>query len=143
MDGGAVVARRYLYCRMQAAGRGTADEERQIQPLALHFCRHRAHFVEARCDQAGEADDIDLFAARRIDDLGNRSHDAEVDHLVIITLQHHADDVLADVVHVALDSRHQDFPGLGLHSSVIFLFHVGNKNGNSFFHYPRALDHLW
>ena len=37
-----------------------------------------------------------------------RHHDAEIDHLVIVALEHDADDVLADVVHVALDGRHHD-----------------------------------
>ena len=45
---------------------------------------------------------------RGLEDLRRRHHDAEVDHLVVVALQHDADDVLADVVHVALDRRHHD-----------------------------------
>ena len=44
-------------------------------------------------------------------DLGGRHHDAEVDDLVIVAGEDHADDVLADVVDVALDGRHQDLAG--------------------------------
>ena len=47
-------------------------------------------------------------AARGLQDLRRRHHDAEIDHLVIVALEHDADDVLADVVHVALDRRHHD-----------------------------------
>jgi hypothetical protein len=39
--------------------------------------------------------------------LVRRHHDAEIDDLVIVALEHDADDVLADVVDVALDRRHQ------------------------------------
>ncbi len=46
--------------------------------------------------------------ARGLEDLRRRHHDAEVDDLVIVALEHDADDVLADVVHVALHGRHQD-----------------------------------
>ena len=55
-----------------------------------------------------KADDVGLLGARRFEDLGRRHHHAEVDHLVIVALEHDADDVLADVVHVALDRRHHD-----------------------------------
>ena len=37
-----------------------------------------------------------------------RHHDAEIDHVVIVALKHDADDVLADVVDVALDGREHD-----------------------------------
>ena len=37
-----------------------------------------------------------------------RHHHAEVDDLEVVALEHDADDVLADVVHVALDGGQQD-----------------------------------
>ena len=43
-----------------------------------------------------------------VEDLLRRHHDAEIDDLVVVALQHHADDVLADVVDVALDRGHHD-----------------------------------
>ena len=48
------------------------------------------------------------LGARRFQDFRRRHHDAEIDDLVIVALEHDADDVLADVVHVALDGRHHD-----------------------------------
>ena len=47
-------------------------------------------------------------AMRGLQDLRRRHHHAEIDHLVIVALEHDADDVLADVVHVALHGRHHD-----------------------------------
>ena len=55
--------------------------------------------------------DVDLLPARRLQDLLGRHHDAEIDDLVIVAGEHDADDVLADIVHVALHGRHQDLAG--------------------------------
>ena len=104
----APVVRMDLYRRMDAARGRAADQQRQLEALALHLGRDMAHLVERRRDQAGEADDVRLLAARRLQDFRRRHHDAEIDHLVVVALQHDADDVLADVVHVAFDGRHHD-----------------------------------
>ena len=45
---------------------------------------------------------------RGVEDLVARHHHAEVDDLVAVAAEHHADDVLADVVDVALDGGHHD-----------------------------------
>ena len=52
-------------------------------------------------------------SSRVVENFGRRNHDAKIDDLVIVAGQDHADDVLADVMHVALDRRHQDFAGAG------------------------------
>ena len=78
------------------------------KPCALHFRRHVAHFIERRRDQSGQADDIRPLRSRGFQDLCRRHHHAEIDHLVVVALEHNADDVLADVVHVALYGRHHD-----------------------------------
>ena len=44
--------------------------------------------------------------ARGIENLLRRRHHAQIDHLIAVALQDHADDVLADIVHVALDGGH-------------------------------------
>ena len=61
-------------------------------------------------DQAGKPDHVDL-PLRRFQDLLGRHHDAEIDDLVVVAGEHDADDVLADIVHVALDGRHQHLAG--------------------------------
>ena len=43
-----------------------------------------------------------------LQDFFRRHHHAEIDHIVIVALEHDADDVLADVVHVALDGGEHD-----------------------------------
>ncbi|KAG5728913.1 hypothetical protein E4T56_gene8936, partial [Termitomyces sp. T112] len=103
-----------------------ADEQRDRHPRALHFLGPGHHFVERRRDQAGQADDIDLFLLRRLDDPAPRHHHAQVDHLIAVALQDHAHDVLADVVNVALDGGHDD-PALGL--GAFFLGRLDKGDG--------------
>ena len=83
------------------------------------------HLVERRRDQPGEPDHVDPLALGRLENRRGRHHHAEVDHLVVVAAEHDADDVLADVVHVALDGREQDLAlraaaavSLGLHERL-------------------------
>ncbi|BAV52712.1 Uncharacterized protein MLTONO_p0242 (plasmid) [Mesorhizobium loti] len=103
------IARVDLHRRMHATGRRAADQQWNVEALALHLGRHVHHLVERRRDKAGQADDIDLSLARRLQGLGRRHHDAEIHDLVIVAGENDADDVLADVVDIALHRCHQDF----------------------------------
>jgi hypothetical protein len=78
------------------------------EALALHLAGDVDHLVERGRDEAGEADDVDLVSRACCEDLLGRDHDAEVDDLVVVAAQDDADDVLADVVDVALDGGHED-----------------------------------
>ena len=105
------------------------------------------HLVEGRGDEAGEADDVGAFFAGGGQDFFARDHDAEVDDLVVVTGEHDADDVLADVVHVALDRGHDDFAlgfgdAAGRDEGGFFGLHVGLEVGDGFFHYAGAFDDL-
>ncbi len=51
-----------------------------------------------------------LLGLRALEDFFARDHDAQVDDLVVVAGEDDADDVLADVVHVALDGGEHDFP---------------------------------
>ena len=77
-----------------------------VEALPLHLAGDVHHFVEARRDQAAEADHVDPFLDGRFQNLFAGDHHAQVDHLVVVAAEHDADDVLADVVDVALDGRH-------------------------------------
>ena len=94
---------------MLRARRGAADEQRQADVPALHFLRDEDHLVERRRDQAAQADDVRVLVDRRLQDAIAGHHHAQIDHLVAVAAQHDADDVLADVVDVALDGREHDF----------------------------------
>ena len=104
-----------------------------------------AHLVERRRDQAGEADDVDLPLPRRLEDLRRRHHHAEVDDLVVVALEDDADDVLADVVDVALDGGEQDAAGdvlLAGAEEALLLLHERHQVGDRLLHDAGRLDHL-
>jgi hypothetical protein len=68
-----------------------------------------------------------------------RSDDVEV-----VALEHHAHDVLADVVHVALDCRHHDLAlGLGRGAQALLLFlDVRDEVRDRLLHHARGFHHL-
>ena len=51
---------------------------------------------------------VGLLVHRRLQNAVCRHHDAEVDDVVAVAAEHDTDDVLADVVDVALDGREHD-----------------------------------
>ena len=71
-------------------------------------------------------------------------HHAQVDDLEVVALEHDADDVLADVVNVALDRRHHDRPlGLARYTRRGLLrLDEGDKMRDRLLHHARALDDL-
>ena len=108
MDRRAGCTRGDLHRRVLAARRRAADEQRRPEPAPLHLLRHEHHFVERRRDQAAQPDEVGLLVDRGLQDPVGGHHHAEIDHLVAVAAEHDADDVLADVVDIALDRRHDD-----------------------------------
>ena len=103
--------------RMHAAGRGAADQQRNVEALALHLgWRHGTISSSDGVIRPDRPMMLRLVLARRIENFLRRRHHAQIDHFIAVALQHHADDVLADVVHIALHRRHDDAAGrfLGL-----------------------------
>ena len=102
-----------------------------------------AHLLQRRGDQAAEADDVNVLAAGRLQNLVRRGHDAQVDDLVVVAAQDDADDVLADVVNVTLDRGQQDAPGRAAVAALgLFRLDVGHEVGHGLLHDAGALDHL-
>ncbi len=81
----------------------------------------------------------------RLENLCRRHHDAEIDHLVVVALEHDADDVLADVVHVALNGRHHDLSGRGHRletGDLLLRLEVGLQVSHRLLHHARRLHDL-
>ena len=133
---------------VRTRGRRAADQQRQGEALTLHFARHVGHFLERRRDQPGQADDVHLLFARHIQHLLARHHHAHVDHFVVVTLQHHGDNVLADIVHIALDRSDDDLAlGLGGFARLarharFFLLNKRNQMCHRLLHHARGFHHL-
>ncbi len=134
---------------MDAARRRAADHQRQVEALAFHLGGDMAHFIKRRRDQAGQADDVGLLGLGDFENLRRRHHDAEIDDFVIVALEHDADDVLADVMDVALDGGHHDlaviraFGGAAGGEAFGLLFvHERHQVGNRLLHDARGFHHL-
>ena len=110
----------------------------------LEFRGYVHHFIEARRDQAAEADDVNLMLLGRFHDFCRGDHHAHVDHLIAVAAEDDADDVLADVVDVPLHRRHQHAAAarLGLPRGGLFLLHVGEEVGHGPLHHASAFYHL-
>ena len=137
------IARRDLHGRVQLRRRRAADQQRHGEAAALHLARHVHHLVERRRDEAGEADDVDLLGDGGVEDLVGGNHDAEVDDLVVVAAENDADDVLADVVNVALHRRHQHLAALREVAGFRLLrLHERQQVGDRLLHHARAFHDL-
>ena len=69
-------------------------------------------------------------------------HHAEVDDLVVVALEDDADDVLADVVDVALDGGHDDAARGPRRAGLLLGLDERHEMGDRLLHDPGALDDL-
>ncbi len=130
-----------LHRGMGAGGGGTADEQGDGEALALHLLGHVDHLVQGGGDEARQPDDVHVAGLCLLQDFGRGDHHAEVDDLEVVALQHHPDDVLADVVHIALHRGEQDAPG-GAGPLGLLRLDEGDEVGHGLFHHPGGFDHL-
>src|SRR5215213_3438017 len=136
-----LVAWCYLDGRVRLGGGRPTDQERHVEALALHLLRVVDHLVQGRRNQAGEPDDIDAFLPGHFQYPGRWHHDAQVYDFEVVALQHDPDDVLADVVYVALDGRHHH-RAVGPADPVFLLLDKRYEVGDGLLHHAGALYHL-
>ncbi len=147
MDDWLAVVRRDFDGGVTAACGCSADEQRQLETLALHLARHVHHLIERRRDQAAEANHIYLVRLGAFENLFAGDHHPHVDHLVVVAGEDDADDVLADVVNITLHGCEQDF-SLGLHHFAsrshrgLLGFHEWRQVRHGLLHHAGRLDHL-
>ena len=96
-----------------------------------------AHDERRLHQQPAHADGVGLVLLDRADHLVDADLDPEVDHLVPVVGQDDVDEVLADVVHVALD-RGQHHGAL---APLVRLLHVGLQEGDRGLHGLGRLQH--
>ena len=118
------------------------NHDRNIEVCPLHLTCHRHHLLEARRDETTESDDVSLQFDGLFHYLMCRHHDTEVDDIVIVAAHYHADDVLSDVVHVALD-RSKEHPSSLRCASLLLRHDGGLQQCYGTFHCARRLHHLW
>ena len=126
--------------RVLPRGRRAADEQREREPAPLHLLRDVDHLVEGRRDEAREADDVAVLLERGVEDRVRRDHDAQVEHLVPVAAEDDSDDVLADVVDVALHRREHDAGGR--RALLLLRLHERLEVGDGALHGAGALHDL-
>src|SRR5260221_1219855 len=143
MDDGRVVVRRDFHRGMRPTGGRAADEQWDGKVLPLHFFGDVDHLFERRRDQPAQADQVHvLFAGSRQDFVAGHHH-AEIDDLVVIAAEDDANDVLADVMHVAFDGGHENAALSVAFAGRFFLrFHERQQIGYRLLHYAGALHDL-
>ncbi len=83
------------------------------------------------------------FSSRAVSRIrGRRDHDPEVDDLVVVALEDDADDVLADIVDVALDRGHHDQAVVLRCGRVLLGLDERHEVSHGLLHDPGALDDL-
>src|ERR1051325_298786 len=102
------------------------------------------HLVERWGNKATQSHDVDLLSLCSLDDLLGWDHYTKVDDLVIVTCQHNTNDVLADIVYVALHRCHQYSGSRFTKTSVqfLFFFEEWHQVRYRFLHHAGALHHL-
>ena len=151
VDHAVLVAGVDLHRGVHLRGGRTPDEQRQAEPEPGHLRRDVHHLVERRGDEAGDPDEVAPLLAGDGEDPFRRHHHPEIDDLEPVALQHHRDDVLADVVHVALRGGEDDAAGpareaAGARSGAFaggrLRLEPGGEVRDRPLHHPGGLDHL-
>ena len=87
--------------RVCSGGGRATNEQRDFESAAFHFLGDMHHLVERWSDQAREADDIRADLDGLVQNFVAVDHHAKVGDLEAVAREHDADDVFADVVHIA------------------------------------------
>ena len=132
------------------AGRAADQQGRLAQSemvVTLHLARHVLHLFQAGGDQAGQANDVGASGFGLFEDVFAGHHHAHVHDFEVVALQDHGNDVLANVVHIALDGGDDDLAFgrgrlAGQQTFLFFCFDVGQQMGHGLLHHAGRLDHL-
>ena len=133
-----IVRRRDLAAREAIGQRGAADQQRLVDARCPQVAGRDHHLLSRLHQQPREADRVRLVLVRRLDQHLRRNFDAEVDDAVAVVRQDDVDQVLANVVHIALHSRQQHLAA----RARLGLLHVLLQVRDGGLHRFGALQHL-
>ncbi len=126
----AIVLGRDLHPRETIRQRRAADQNRASNAGGFQVLRRRHHHLCRFDQQSGKAESVRLMRFVGFDQLFGRNLDAEIDYTIAVVGQNNIDQVLADIVNVALDCREHD----RALAEAIGLLHVRFEMGNGGLH---------
>ena len=129
-----------IVLHVAAGQRRTAEQHRELlgDPAGVHLLQVLLHHHRRLHQQPGHPDHVGALVLGHFEDGGDRLLDADVDDLVAVVGQDDVDEVLADVVHVALDGGQHD---AALAAVVVGLLHVRFEVGHRGLHHLGGLQH--
>ena len=136
---------------MHTAGGGAPNQQRHFAQtemrIFLHFAGHVLHLFQAGGDEARQANDVGIFFFGLGQNFVTRHHHAHVDHVKVVALKHHCDNIFANVVHVAFDGGNHNLAFrfhilTGCFLLALFFFNVRYQVRHGLLHDARRLDHL-
>ena len=92
---------------MHSACGGATNEERSTDASLTKSRSSSYHLGKRGSDKAAEANDIGATLECLLHDIFGRHHHAHIDDVVAITAHHHADDVLTNIMYIALDGSQE------------------------------------
>ncbi len=122
-----------------ASGRGAAEYDGVPlgDPPRVHLLKVLLHDHRALDEQPGHADDVGAVLVGGLEDRVDRLLDPDVDHGITVVRQDDVDEVLADVVHIALDGGEHD----RALTRAVGLLHVGFEVRDGRLHHLGRLQH--
>ena len=129
----------------EAGGEGGAAEDHgHVDAHLVEGTKVVLHEGGGLHQQAAHGDAISLMLLLGLNDRLDALLDAEIDHLVAIIGEDDIDEILADVMHVALHRGDQKLTlavALLIALGILLFLHVGLKKSNRGFHRFGALQH--
>ena len=129
---------------MEFAGSGTTNHDGDVETSLAQFFSHMDHLLETGSDESREANHVDLLLNGPTDNLLSRHHHPQIDDLIAIACHDDTDDILADVMDIALDGSKEDFGATGRGAGIAggSRLHGGLENLYGLFHGTGRLHHL-
>mmetsp|Transcript_910 Transcript_910/g.1843 ORF Transcript_910/g.1843 Transcript_910/m.1843 type:complete len:236 (+) Transcript_910:1029-1736(+) len=137
---------------------GSSNQKRLFEASLGQLFRDHNHLVKRWSNESRETDDVNIILFRFLQDQFTRAHDTNVVDFEVVATENNCNDILANIMNVALYCGHQDFAGVVRiiilieviwvqthlnHVVLLFFVHKRQEIGNCFLHHAGRLNNLW
>src|SRR6056297_357607 len=128
---------------MHSRSCSTSNQKRCFKSTVFHLFSNVNHLIERWSNESAEANYVYIVFFGCGQNFISRIHHTQINNLIVIAAQYNRDNILSDVVNVALYRSQQNFCfWFTLFGLILLRFDERNQNGNAFLHYPRAFHYL-